>query len=217
MRIRVIARVLAGGAILAAGLGGAPVRAGAASSTDTGTTWTVSPGGTAKATVTPGTLTLTDTHTGAMGTCKTSTVTGRLKSGSGLSGQGIGAAIAAAFGTCTAVGSLSLQVTADGLPWPISFTSYKPKLEVVRGTVSGIMVKLTGSCHAVVNGTSGAAADGTVSAVYDDAIAQLTFLSGGGNLHYWHVQGCGRLINDGDPATLTASYAVRPVQAITSP
>jgi hypothetical protein len=208
----------AGGAVLAASLTGAPARAGAtATSTATGPTWTVSPGGTATARITPGTLTLTDTRTGAMGTCKTSTVTGTLKSGSGLSGRDIGAATAAAFGSCTAVGSLSLKATASGLPWRISFASYDPRLAVVSGTVSGIKVTLTGSCGAVLNGTSGAAADGTVSARYADGIAQLTFLSSGGNLHYWHVHGCGQVINDGDPVTLTASYAVRPVQAITSP
>jgi hypothetical protein len=61
------------------------------------------------------------------------------------------------------------------------------------------------------------AADGVVSAVYNDEISQLTFLSSGSNLHYWHVKHCHQLINDGDPAVLTASYMVRPVQDITSP
>ena len=215
MRIRLITGFVAGGAVLAASLGGAQARAGAAMST--GITWTVSPGGTAKATITPGTLTLTDSRTGAMGICQTSAVTGKLSSGSGLSGQHIGAATAAAFGGCTALGSVPLKAAAGGLPWQISFASYNSGLQVVKGTVSGIKVTLTGSCSAVVNGTSGATPDGTVSAVYEDGIGQLTFLSGGGNLHYWRVRGCGHLINDGDPVTLTASYAVRPVQVITSP
>lgn len=214
MRTRLIAGLVAGGAVLAASLCGTVAHAGTA----TATTWTVSPGGTATATITPGTLTLTDTRTGMMGTCKTSTVTGTVKGGSGLSGQDIGAATAATFGGCDALGSVALKVTADSLPWQISFASYNAKLEVVRGTVSGIKVTLTGACGAVVNGTSGTAADGTVSAVYHDGIGQLTFLASGGNLHYWHVtKKCGRLINDGDPVTLTASYEVRPVQTFTSP
>jgi hypothetical protein len=220
MRKRLITSVVAGGAVLAASLSGAPARAGAGTSTPRNTasdaTWTVSPGGTAKATITPGTLTLTDTRTGIMGTCQTSAVTGTVKSGSGLSGTDIGAATAVTFGSCLGQGS-PFKVTAGDLPWQISFASYNPKLQVVRGTVSGIKVTLTGEdCDAVVNGTSGTTADGTVSAVYRDGIGQLTFLSGGGNLHYWHVD-CPHLIYNGDPVTLTASYEIRPVQTITSP
>ena len=69
----------------------------------------------------------------------------------------------------------------------------------------------------MVNGSSGVAADGTISAVYNDQVGELTFLSSGSNLHYWHVKHCGGLINDGDPVALTASYMVRPIQDITSP
>ena len=153
-----------------------------------------------------------------MGTCTSSTATGSVKKGSGLSGQDIGTVTAAAFGTCAALGSVPLTVTPKGLPWRISFTSYNATTEVVLGTVSGVKVVLTGtSCDAVVNGSSGPAADGVISAVYNDRIGQLTFLSSGSNLHYWHVKNCGRLINDGDPLALTASYMVRPIQDITSP
>ena len=56
-----------------------------------------------------------------------------------------------------------------------------------------------------------------ISAVYNDRIGQLTFLSSGSNLHYWHVRNCDGLINDGDPVALTASYMIRPIQDITSP
>ena len=211
MRTRLIAGVLAGAAVLAAGLGGVPAQAGAA------TTWTVSPGGSAAATATPGTITLTDTSTGAVGTCASSTATGTVKKGSGLSGHDIGTVTAAAFGSCAALGSVPLTVTSKGLPWRISVTSYNPTTEVVRGTVSGVSVALTGSCQAVVNGSGGPAADGAISAVYNDRIGQLTFLSSGSNLHYWQVQNCAGLINDGDPVALTASYRIRPIQDITSP
>jgi hypothetical protein len=61
MNARLIAVFLAGTAVLAAGLGGAPAQAGSA------TTWTVSPGGDATATATAGTITLTDTSTGGRG------------------------------------------------------------------------------------------------------------------------------------------------------
>jgi hypothetical protein len=211
MRVRSIAGLLAGTAVLAAGPGGAPAQAGAAA------TWTVSPGGAATATATAGTVSLTDTSTGAVGTCASATASGRVKGGSGLPGRDIGTVTAAAFGSCAALGSVPLTVTSRGLPWQISFTSYHATAEVVAGTVSGIKVALTGSCDAVVNGSGGPAADGVVSAVYNDRIGQLTFLSNGSNLHYWHVKHCDRLISDGDPVTLTASYMVRPTQDITSP
>jgi hypothetical protein len=211
MRARLIAGFLAGTAVLAVSTGSVPAHANAAA------TWTVSPGGAATATATAGTITLTDTSTGAVGTCASSKVTGTVKGGSGLSGQDIGAATAASFGPCAALGSVPLTVTPAALPWRISFTSYDAKTGVVRGTVSGIKVVLTGtSCDAVVNGSSGPA-DGVVSALYNDRIGQLTFLSSGANLHYWHVEHCHQLINNGDPVALTASYMVRPIQDITSP
>src|SRR5579875_1381493 len=67
-----------------------------------------SPGGSATSTITPGTLTLTDARTGAMGTCATSTVTGTIEQ-------------------------------------PISFASYNPHLDLVRGMISGIKVTLAAS------------------------------------------------------------------------
>lgn len=211
MWIRLMAGFLAGTAILVAGPGSVPAQAGAAA------TWTVSPGGPATAKAIAGTITLTDTSTGAVGTCSSSKVTGAVKKGSGLSGHDIGTVSAAAFAGCAAVGSVPLTVTSRGLPWRISVTSYDTKTMVVWGTVSGVSVALTGTCQAMVNGRSGRAADGMISAVYNDRIGELTFLTSGSNLHYWHVKNCGGLINDGDPVALTASYLIRPLQHITSP
>ena len=139
MRTRLIAGFLAGAAVLAGSSRGIPAQAG------TATTWTVSPGGAATAKATAGTITLTDTRTGAVGTCASSKVTGRVTRGSGLTGQDIGTATAAAFGTCAALGSVPLTVTPSGLPWRISFTSYNPRTQVVLGTVSGVKAVLTGT------------------------------------------------------------------------
>jgi len=210
MRARLIAGFVALAAVLAGSPGGALAHAGTA-------TWTVSPGGNATAKAIAGTLTLTDTSTGAVGICTSSTVTGTVKGGRGLPGRDIGTVTTAAFGKCAALGSVPLTVTASGLPWQISFTSYNPRTHVVLGTVTGVKVALTGICAAVVNGSSGSAADGLISAVYNDQIGELTFLTSGSNLHYWHVKNCHQLINDGDPVALTASYMVRPIQDITSP
>jgi len=211
MRALLIAGLVAGAAVLAGSLGGVPAHA------DTAATWTVSPGGAATAKAIAGTLTLTDTSTGAVGTCTSSKVTGTVKGGSGLSGHDIGTVTTAAFGRCAALGSVPLTVTASGLPWQISFTSYNPRTHVVLGTVTRVKVTLTGTCEAAVNGSSGSAADGLVSAIYNDQIGELTFLTSGSNLHYWHVKNCHQLINDGDPVALTASYMVHPIQDITSP
>jgi hypothetical protein len=38
-----------------------------------------------------------------------------------------------------------------------------------------------------------------------------------GSLHWHHVHGQAGVVRNGDPATLSASYAVSPQQAITSP
>jgi len=48
-------------------------------------------------------------------------------------------------------------------------------------------------------------------------LARLTIHTAGGNLHWYHVSGCAGLLDDGDPATLSAAYTVSPKQEITSP
>jgi hypothetical protein len=222
MRKRLITGFLAAGPVLADSASGVAAHAGTthAGTTHAGAaaTWTVSTGGAATANAIAGTISLTDVSTATVGTCTSSQVTGTLKTGSGLSGHDIGTVTAASFGHCVALGSLRLKVTSSGLPWRISVNSYNAKTQVVTGTVSGIKVVLTGACGATVSGSSGAAADGMVRAVFNDPIGELTFLAGGGNLHYWGVtKGCGEFINDGDPVALTASYEIRPLQDITSP
>lgn len=182
----------------------------------TARTWTVTPGGNAVAT--SGVITLTDTKTGKAGTCTSSKVSGKLKAGSGLPGNAIGAVTAAAFRTCTGPASVPFAVTASDLPWHVNLSSYDPATGVVRGTVSHIRVIVSGnSCSAVVNGTNTTTADGVVSAAYTDGAGSLKFLAAGGNLHFWHVKGCAPLLNSGDPATFTAVYTITPRQVITSP
>jgi hypothetical protein len=83
--------------------------------------------------------------------------------------------------------------------------------------VGQIEVTLSGPCSAVVNGTKGASPDGVVRATYTDGTGRLRFLASGGNLHFWHVKGCGTLLSNGDLATFSGSYTVRPRQIITSP
>src|SRR5690348_1905382 len=94
----------AGGVLLlTAGLAGmAGLGAGtavAATHSAVAATWTVKPGGaiTAKA----GKTTLKDKNTGSTLQCASSSGKGSVKSGSGLSGAGIGSITALSFNTCT--------------------------------------------------------------------------------------------------------------------
>lgn len=221
MRRRITAITLTMSAVtLASGLGGATTTATAAtgasaSVTAAAKTWTVTPGG--AATATSGRIRLTDTTTNRAGTCTSSDVAGKLKTGTGLAGHDIGSVTAATFSTCTGPAHTQFTVTATDLPWRISFATYDPATGVVSGTVSHLRVTVSGACKAVVNGTSAAAADGTVAASYTDSTGVLKFRTVGGNLHFWHVKDCSPLINDGDPATFSASYTITPPQVITSP
>ncbi|MGH3158575.1 MAG: hypothetical protein ACRDNF_18650, partial [Streptosporangiaceae bacterium] len=160
---------------------------------------------------------LTDTATKRLGSCTSSVVSGQAKAGTGLAGQDIGSVTAAKFRGCTGPRKSPFTVTARALPWQISFTSYNPKTGVVSGTVSHLEITLTGVCTAMVTGANGTGAGGVVAASYTDSTGTLKFLTAGGNLHFWHVKGCGTLINDGDPATVSAAYTITPRQVITSP
>jgi hypothetical protein len=210
LRRRIAAAALtAATAVLASGL------AITSSSADTDRTWTVTPGG--AATARSGVITLTDMTTGKAGTCASSNVTGTLTPGSGLPGNDIGAVTSATFGTCTGPFHVALAVTPRELPWELNFASYDPRTGVTRGTVSHLQVVVSGPCNAIVNGTGGTEPDGVVTGTYTNSTARLTFLPTGGNLHFWHVHGCGSLLNSGDPAALSAAYAIGPRQVITSP
>jgi hypothetical protein len=52
---------------------------------------------------------------------------------------------------------------------------------------------------------------------YTNSLGRLTVLTTGGNLHYYGVSKCHGIFKDGDPATLSATFAVSPQQDITSP
>ena len=53
---------------------------------------------------------------------------------------------------------------------------------------------------------------------YAGSTGRLTVLATNGNLHYYDVSnGCLGAFNDGDRATLGATFTISPKQAITSP
>jgi hypothetical protein len=205
----VSAAILTGAAILGASPGAASAAAAK--------TWTVRPGG--KITATAGKTTLVDTPTGATMSCLSSRMSGPLKAGNGLPGAGIGSLTAAVFSQCSA-GPFPATLTAHGLPWQLNLTSYDRSTGVARGTISHLQINAAPSfsqCTAVIKGTNGTAPDGVVAVSYTSKTGILKILPMGGNLHWYHVQGCAGIVNNGDAATLSASYTVSPRQVITSP
>jgi hypothetical protein len=205
--------VLITGAALAGLLALSAGSAFAATNAGTAATWTVHPGGTITAKA--GTTTLKDTKTGSVLTCTSSSGKGTVKSGSGLSGAGIGSITALSFTNCTGPLSLTFTVKTTHFPWKLSANSFKNG--VTTGTISGIHATLSGpSCSAVVDGTSATANNGSVTATYTNSTGKLA-TTGAGNLHIYNVKGCAGLISSGDGSSFKGSYALSPKQTITSP
>jgi hypothetical protein len=201
--------VLAAAAVLATGPGAAV--------SATARTWTVSPGG--AITAISGKITLTDPRTGDTNSCESSRVSGTLKAGGGLSGAGIGSLTTAVYSLCQE-GPFPGKLTARGLPWRLNLTSYDRSTGVAHGTISHLEIGFAPSfiqCTALVKGTSGTTPDGVAPVSYASNTGTLKILTTGGDLHWYHVHKCAGIINNGDAATLSASYAISPRQAVTSP
>ena len=188
------------------------------------TTWTIKPGGaiTAKSS----TATFNDTRTGNLFTCTSLSAGGTVKTGSGLAGSHAGSISAVSFGRCTSplgrfrepLPDIVWTVQAAGLPWHLNLVS--DDRGVVRGTISHIEIKVSflPACSAVIDGTSGTATDGIVRFRYTNSTGQLTVLTTGGNLHAYNVSGgCAGLVNNGNPVTISTTFALSPKQTITSP
>lgn len=178
-------------------------------------TFTITPGG--AITATAGTTTLKDTNTGSVLACTSSTSSGTLKSGSGVSGSNIGSITKLSFSNCTGPLGLTFTVTNSAFPWTLSGTSYNAGTGTTTGFINGIKSKLSGpSCTANVGGTT-ATSKGKVKVTYKNSTHKLSVLATGGNLHVWGVVGCAGLINTGDATQFTGVYTVTPSQKITSP
>jgi hypothetical protein len=178
-------------------------------------TFTITPGGaiTAKA----GKTTLTDTNTGSVLTCTSSSSSGTLKSGSGISGTNLGSITKQTFTNCTGPLSLTFTVATKHFPWTLHGTAYNATSGVTTGNITGIEAQLTGpSCSAFVAGAT-ATTPGKVKVTYANGTGVLKVLAGGGTLHVWNVSGCAGLINSGDPTTFVGAFTVTPKQKITSP
>jgi hypothetical protein len=178
-------------------------------------TFSISPGGaiTAKA----GTTKLTDTKTGSVLTCASSSSAGTLKKGHGISGTNLGSISKLTFSNCTGPLNLTFTVSNKNFPWTLHGTSYNATSGVTTGTITGIKSHLSGpGCSANVAGST-ASATGTVKVTYTNSTHQLKVLGSGGTLHVWSVSGCAGLLHSGDPTSFVGTYTVSPTQKITSP
>jgi hypothetical protein len=208
MRIRLAAILLAGTASLALI---ASATSSSAITTQT-TTWTVTPGG--SATGVTSLLTLTDSVTGSDISCPDDVPYYLHHHGPNPYGTIEGVDL----GTCTGPLELSFTIEAAALPWDLNGTSYNPGTGVTTGTVTGIHLTVSGSsCNFSVDGTSAGADNGQVADTYTNSTAKLNYLTTGGNLHLYDVSGCSGLFDNGNAATLSASYTLSPAQVVSSP
>jgi hypothetical protein len=178
-------------------------------------TFSISPGGaiTAKA----GTTKLTDVATGSVLSCTSSSSSGTLKSGHGISGTNIGSITKLSFSGCTGPFMLTFTVANSGFPWTLHGTAFNATSGVTTGSITGIKSHLSGTgCSADVRGAT-ATSTGKVKVTYTNGTHKLKVLASGGTLHVFNVNGCAGLINNGDATQFTGSYLVSPAQKITSP
>lgn len=177
-------------------------------------TWTILPGGGVMAM--PGKATFKDVATGSIFTCQSVSMTGTLKSGSGLSGPGAGSISAVTFTNCTSPLNLRLPLKATALPWHMNLSSESHG--TVTGTIGHIRITENGpGCAFVIDGTGATARDGHVTFHYADGTGKLQVLTTGSGLRYFAVQGCAGLFHSGDADTLSVTFTLSPKQAITSP
>jgi len=178
-------------------------------------TFSITPGG--AITASAGKTTLKDVNTGSVLSCTSSSSSGTLKSGHGISGSSLGTITALSFSNCTGPLGLTFTVTNSGFPWTLSGASFNATTGVTTGHIAGIKSTLTGpSCTAQVGGAT-AGSTGKVKVTYTNSTHKLKVLASGGNLHVFNVVGCAGLINSGDATQFSGTYTVSPAQTITSP
>jgi hypothetical protein len=194
-------------AILTVALSAGPAAAAA--------TWIITPGG--PFTSHAGATELKDTTDGNSLNCSSSVLSGRFKSGSGLSGANIGAITSGGkFNGCTGPLPIVYTITLRGLPWHVSVTSDHDG--VVHGTISHIEIAASfPACHFTIDGTAAGAFDGITAFSYSNSTHTLKLLPTGTNLHYYQVSGCAGIVNSADSAAYLASYTLSPGQTITGP
>jgi hypothetical protein len=195
-------------AVLAVGLA-----ASSASASTVRATWTVTPGGSTSGAA--GTTTVTDTTSGLTVTCTSAATTGSFKSGSGLSGTGIGTITSLSFNNCT-VDGITLSLSSGPVTYSVNAASFSAG--VTHGTISKIHFAISSSaCSAIIDGTGATAHNGKVKIKYTNSTGVMKILTKGSTLHVYNVNGCLGAISNGDAGNISGSFKLTPKQKITSP
>ncbi|GAA2311763.1 hypothetical protein OKJ48_05790 [Streptomyces kunmingensis] len=190
-------------AIAAASLGAAIGLSVSSASATSLATWTVTGGGAYTANATNPTLTVPL----AQLKCASSTASGTIKNGTGLSGTAIGNISSISFATCKVAG-ITFNVTASGLPWSINAVSTSGT-DHVNGTITGINATITGpGCNAKFAGS--------VNGWYQNSTHTL-HVTGGGTLAAQAGASCLGLINAGNHADFVGDYILNTSPVITTP
>jgi hypothetical protein len=174
--------------------------------------WNVSPGG--KTTGSAKSATVNDVTAGQSLTCTGSTAKGSLKTGTGLSGKGIGTLKSISFKGCTVLGQ-SVSATISG-KMPLNAVSYNKSKKTVSMTITkihGTISVPSFSCSATVDGSSATAHNGEVTATFSNNKDTLTVLTTGSTLTIYN-NSC-PVIANGDKVNFTAAYKLTPAQKIT--
>ncbi|QKW08142.1 hypothetical protein HUT18_18940 [Streptomyces sp. NA04227] len=167
-------------------------------------TWTVAPGGAVTAHADNPSVV---TDSGEF-KCTSADGTGSVKSGSGLSGTGIGQINSLSFAGCSAMG-INITITTSGLPYGINITGESPdNPDHVLGEIANVKAHVSGfGCSADFTGTVHGYFDNTQSALIADGTSRDLTASNAS---------CLGIINNGDTVALKAVVKMSPGQTITA-
>jgi len=186
----------------------------------TATTWSVTPGRSFSGSSSK--VTFTDTATGSELVCSSSSISGQLRSGSGLAGTHIASITAFSFGpafSCTIGGGLEDFTLTAGYDFPyyLDAGSYDAANGETTATVTGFVAALTGNtCNAAIWGRAFTTPDAVIGK-YTNNTHKLKIITSGSTLHPYHLNpDCAVFLmwNNGDPVTMSGTYTITPAQAI---
>lgn len=180
-------------------------------------TFTVSPGGAFQAPMPSAGFLDAVSHAGV--NCGLNGVDGSIIKGAFRAGTGPGSHLGrlgvAQYKVCFS-GNTSFTVTASNFPWHLNAVSYASG--ATTGHLTGIHLVVSGEdgCHAIVDGTSATADNGSAKFTYRNS-GHLV-IGPGSALHLYDVTNCGTRFSNGDLIFYNAtSVSVTPRQTIMSP
>ena len=201
--------------LLAAGTAVLAIALSTPSSAVTVTGWSVTPGGsfTGKQS---GKVTITDTVTRHSIVCATAAAAGRLRSGTGLPGTGIGTLRSLSLTDCATGRGLAFTVQAGALPWSLSADKYILAKTTTYGTLAKVHLTLTATgCSATIDGTGATSDNGSVVIHIHNKPSKLKLEAADGTLHVYVGSGCTGVFRNGDAVTLSSAYLISPAQTFT--